>query len=123
VRAALLDMQRQAGARGGVVLEGRDIGTVVFPDAEVKFFLTASVAVRAERRLRELQARGEKVEMEAVEREVVERDRRDSTRAVAPLVQAADAIVIDSSGVPIDEVVKRMVDLVREVESRMQREP
>jgi cytidylate kinase len=119
VREALLEMQRAAGRGGGVVLEGRDIGSVVFPDAETKFFLTASVDVRAGRRLRELEARGESVSMDDVRREVMERDQRDSTRAVAPLTQAADAVVVDSSGVPIDEVVARIVARVREVEAEL----
>lgn len=121
VREALLEMQRSAGRDGGVVLEGRDIGTVVFPDAEAKFFLTASVEERARRRLRELVERGEDVDFEGVQREVIERDRRDSTRAVAPLTQADDAILVDSSGVPIDEVVARMVARVREVEAQLKR--
>lgn len=119
VREALLEMQRAAGRAGGVVLEGRDIGSVVFPDAEAKFYLTASVDVRANRRLQELHARGETVSMDDVRREVVERDHRDSTRAVAPLTQAADAIVVDSSGVPIDDVVARIVARVREVEAEL----
>jgi CMP/dCMP kinase len=119
VREALLEMQRSAGQNGGVVLEGRDIGTVVFPDAEAKFFLTATVEERAGRRLRELVSRGEDVDFESVKREVMERDRRDSTRAVAPLAQATDAIVVDSSGVPIDEVVARIVARVREVEAEL----
>jgi cytidylate kinase len=112
-------MQRAAGREGGVVLEGRDIGSVVFPDAEAKFFLTASVDVRAGRRLKELEARGESVSMDEVRREVIERDHRDSTRAAAPLIQADDAIVVDSSGVPIDEVVAGIVARVREVETEL----
>ena len=88
VREALLDMQRQAGAAGGAVLEGRDIGTVVFPNAEAKFFLTASVDVRARRRYDELVSRGASPLLEEVQREVAERDLRDSTRPIAPLKQA-----------------------------------
>lgn len=113
VRAALLEMQRNAAAAGGVVLEGRDIGTVVLPDAEAKFFLTASVEVRAERRYRELVSRGEKPVLEDILREVKERDQRDSTRAVAPLRQADDAVVVDSSSMSIDEVVGAIVERVR----------
>lgn len=120
VREALLEMQRNAGRDGGVVLEGRDIGTVVFPDAEAKFFLTASVDERAQRRLRELVERGEQVDFETVRNEVIERDRRDSTRDIAPLKQAEDAIVVDSSGVPIEKVVERIVADVRKVEERLQ---
>lgn len=120
VREALLDMQRSAGASGGVVLEGRDIGTVVFPNAEAKFFLTASVTVRAQRRQAELQQRGDAADFDAVRREVEERDRRDSTRPVAPLMQAPDAELVDSSDIGIDDVVMHIVERVREVERGMQ---
>jgi CMP/dCMP kinase len=116
VREALLDMQRQAGASGGAVLEGRDIGTVVFPNAEAKFFLTARAEVRAQRRFDELLARGCAPQFSEVEREVAERDLRDSTRPIAPLKQASDARTIDSSGLSIDQVVQRIVRRVREVE-------
>ena len=109
VRDALLDMQRQAGAVGGVVLEGRDIGTVVFPDAEAKFYLTASVNVRAERRYQELQRRGATVDLSQVRDEVVARDHRDTTRPVAPLRQAQDAVLVDSSELTIDQVVEMIV--------------
>jgi CMP/dCMP kinase len=119
VREALLDMQRAAGAQGGVVLEGRDIGTVVFPTAQAKFFLTASVDVRAQRRLDELLARGAPAQFEEVRREVAERDLRDSTRPIAPLMQASDALGIDSSVLSIDEVVARIVSRVREVEAEL----
>jgi cytidylate kinase len=119
VREALLDMQRAAGAQGGVVLEGRDIGTIVFPSAEAKFFLTASVDVRAQRRLDELISRGKPAEFEEVRREVAERDLRDSTRPIAPLKQASDALSIDSSVLSIDQVVARIVSRVREVEAEL----
>lgn len=119
VRDALFDMQRSLGAGGGVVLEGRDIGTVVFPDAEVKFFLTASVRVRAVRRQKELLRRGSEIPLAEVESEVSERDRRDSTRSLAPLKQADDAIVVDSSDLTIDEVIEQMAALVRGVEERL----
>jgi cytidylate kinase len=119
VRDALLDMQRQAGASGGVVLEGRDIGTVVFPNAEAKFFLTASVDIRAQRRFDELLARGGVPELAEVKREVAERDLRDSTRPIAPLKQASDAQIIDSSVLSIDQVVARIVLRVREVEAEL----
>ena len=119
VRDALLDMQRQAGAAGGVVLEGRDIGTVVFPSAEAKFFLTASIDVRARRRFDELLSRGGTPELAEVEREVAERDLRDSTRPIAPLKQASDAHIIDSSALSIDQVVARIVTRVRAVEAEL----
>jgi cytidylate kinase len=113
VRDALLDLQRRLGAQGGVVAEGRDIGTVVFPDAGVKFFLTASPHVRARRRTDELRAAGKVVDEAATLREIMERDERDSNRAAAPLKQADDAVLVDSSGVAADEVVSRMEAEVR----------
>jgi CMP/dCMP kinase len=112
VRAALLDAQRSAGERGGVVLEGRDIGTVVFPDAEVKFFLTASPAVRAQRRFEELSARGAQVTLEETLTDVIERDKADTERPIAPLKQASDAILVDSSTSDVDEIVEAMAKTV-----------
>jgi CMP/dCMP kinase len=114
VRAELLDLQRRAGEKGGVVLEGRDIGTVVFPDAEVKFFLTAEPEVRARRRCEELEAKGQAVDYETTLAEVRKRDRQDSSRSVSPLRIADDAIVIDSSEVSIDGVVEQMAARVAE---------
>jgi cytidylate kinase len=119
VRAALLDMQRQAGAGGGVVLEGRDIGTVVFPDAEVKFFLTASPDIRARRRFDELSERGTAVTYEDTLADVVRRDKADTERPVAPLRQAEDARLVDSSGRDIDDLITEMSAVVREAERRM----
>lgn len=121
VRAALLGLQRALGEQGGVVLEGRDIGTVVFPHAQAKFYLTASVDVRARRRYDELVMRGEQTTLEQVCREVEERDRRDSSRPIAPLRKAPDAIEIDSSALSIDEVVDRIVTAVREAERSLAR--
>lgn len=116
VRAALLGVQRDMGREGGVVLEGRDIGTVVFPDAEAKFYLTASVEVRAQRRRDELAARGTPPSLEEVLKEVSERDRRDSTRPVAPLRQADDAQLVDSSALGVEQVVEQIVAAVKAVE-------
>jgi cytidylate kinase len=116
VRKALLELQRSQGRAGGVVLEGRDIGTVVFPDAEAKFYLTASVEVRAQRRLDELAARGTPPSLQEVLNEVAERDRRDSTRPVAPLRQAEDAKLVDSSSLSIEQVVEQIVAAVQAVE-------
>jgi cytidylate kinase len=113
VRSALLDLQRQAGRAGGVVLEGRDIGTVVFPDAEVKFFLTASPEVRARRRHEELVAKGQNVTFDETLADVKERDARDEGRAVAPLRQADGAVLVDSSALTIDETVLAMLTKVR----------
>ncbi len=118
VRAALLDMQRRAGLEGGVVLEGRDIGTVVLPDAEAKFFLTASAAIRARRRMEELAARGTTMAFEAVLHEVESRDRADTERPVAPLKQASDAILVDSSDRPVAEIIEEMA-LVVEARARV----
>lgn len=115
VRAALLDLQRQAGETGGVVLEGRDIGTVVFPHAEVKFFLTASAEVRAGRRHAELVAKGQTVTFDETLADVKVRDARDEGRAIAPLKQADDAILVDSSKLSIDETVAFMLGEVKKV--------
>ncbi|HEY8432666.1 MAG TPA: (d)CMP kinase [Sandaracinaceae bacterium] len=113
VRAALLEVQRRMGEGGGVVMEGRDIGTVVFPDAEVKVFLTASVEARARRRYEELLARGLQPSLDAVRSEIEERDARDSGRAVAPLRQAPDAVRLDTSELSIEDVVDRLVRIAR----------
>jgi len=113
VRAALLGVQRRIGAAGNVVVEGRDIGTVVFPQAGAKFFLTASTDERARRRVAELAAGGKPVDAAQTRAEIVARDERDSTRAVAPLRKADDAIEIDSSALGPDEVVERMASVVQ----------
>jgi cytidylate kinase len=111
VRAALLDMQRREGIAGGVVLEGRDIGTV-FPDAEAKFFLTASAEIRARRRYDELVDRGKADSFEATLADVERRDKADTERAVAPLKQAEDAILVDSSHRDVNDVVEEMARVV-----------
>lgn len=113
VRDALLKSQQQMGSKGGVVLEGRDIGTVVFPDAEVKFFLIASVEERARRRCEELTAKGEPVTLTDTIADVARRDRQDSERDIAPLRQADDAVLIDSSRLSIDEVLTGMIEICR----------
>ena len=113
VRAALLGIQRRLGAQGGVVVEGRDIGTVVFPDAGAKFFLTANADERARRRVAELQAAGRPADFATTRAEMQQRDERDSTRSVAPLKQADDAVAVDSSGLTPDEVVARMAAIVK----------
>jgi cytidylate kinase len=115
VRAALLDLQRQAGAEGGVVLEGRDIGTVVFPKAEAKFFLTASAECRAKRRHAELVAKGQNVTFEETLEDVKRRDAQDSNRAHAPLKQADDGILVDSTDMSIEETVDHMLAHVKKV--------
>jgi cytidylate kinase len=118
VRAALLEVQRRLAGEGGVVAEGRDIGTVVFPTAEAKFFLTASDQVRAERRLAELRAAGVESDFTGTLNEMQKRDRRDTTRAASPLTCAPDAVVLDSSALTADEVVARMLDVVRKREAQ-----
>ncbi len=116
VRQVLVAEQRRAGQSGGVVMEGRDIGTVVFPDADLKLFLDASVEVRAERRWRELHQKGEAIDLPRMVEEVRERDRRDRTRAASPLVRAADAVLVDNTAMDIEETARLIVLLAREHE-------
>jgi cytidylate kinase len=116
VREGLLGLQRRLALEApvGAVLEGRDIGTVVFPDADVKFFLEASPDVRARRRYEELFQKGTESTLDAVLADQTKRDRNDSSRAVAPLKPAEDAIRVDSSGFPLSEVVQRLERVIRE---------
>ena len=113
VRERLVAEQRALGAARPVVMEGRDIGTVVFPDAPLKFYLTAEPAARAARRAAELRARGETVDEDALARELAERDRRDAGRAHSPLRAAADAVVIDTTPLPLDAVIDLMERIAR----------
>lgn len=113
VREGLLELQRRLAAQGGVVAEGRDVGSVVFPDAEVKFYLTADVGCRAARRAAELRARGIEVDLEATKREIEERDHRDASRSVAPLTRPEGAVEVDSGPLTAEQVLERMVDVVR----------
>lgn len=113
VRARMLELQREMGRRGSVVAEGRDIGTVVFPDAEVKVFLDASIAERSRRRWQELRDAGRAGELQETQREIEERDRRDSERDVAPLRKADGALLIDSSAASADEVAALVLAHVR----------
>ncbi len=114
VRQRLVALQRALGAAGGVVMEGRDIGTVVFPDARVKLYLTADPATRAARRVAELRAAAATVDEAALARELAERDRRDAGRAHSPLRPAADAVVLDTTALTLEEVVEAMERAVRE---------
>jgi cytidylate kinase len=114
VRAVLVDQQRQAGQGGGVVMEGRDIGTVVFPDADLKIFLDASPEVRAERRRREYLAAGNSVEPAAMLEQVRERDRRDRERATSPLRRATDAVLVDNTAMDAEETARLIVLLAKE---------
>lgn len=118
VRVEMVARQRELGKLGGVVLDGRDIGTAVFPDAEVKFFLDADPAARAQRRLGELRAAGSDVSFDAVEQEVRERDYTDSNRAESPLQRAWDAVPLDTTRLSHEEVVERMLAAVRAREGR-----
>jgi cytidylate kinase len=117
IRDLLLVKQREMGAGGGVILEGRDIGTVVFPDADVKFFLSATPEERGRRRYLELIAKGEPVDLEKTVAEVIARDRQDESRDHSPLCKADDAISVDSTGLSIGEVVEGMA---RIIENRLQ---
>ncbi len=112
VRNALVEQQRRMGA-GGVVMAGRDIGTVVFPDADRKFFLTASLEEKVRRRAAQYERRGERVDAEAMRKEVEIRDRVDSERPVAPLRPAGDAVIVDTDHLDVDEVVERILEGVR----------
>lgn len=115
VRTELMRQQRRYGQTGGLVMEGRDIGTFVFPDAELKIYLTASVQERARRRQQDLANQGKgNVDLESLEQMIVERDRKDSTRALAPLRKAVDAVELQTDGLTIDEVIDRMARLYRD---------
>lgn len=113
VRARLVELQQALAKAGGVVMDGRDIGTVVLPDADVKVFLVADAYVRARRRWQELREQGHDVTLEEVQRELLQRDRQDETRSVSPLRKAPDAVEIDTSALSVDEVVERIVALCR----------
>lgn len=114
VRTRLVELQQELAAAQNVVMDGRDIGTVVLPDAQVKIYLTASVEVRARRRFLELQEKGEPAVLEEIAAEIAERDHRDMTREVSPLRQAEDAVLVDTSDMGIDEVADRILEIVRE---------
>jgi CMP/dCMP kinase len=118
VRRVMVAEQQRAGARGGVVMEGRDIGTVVFPHAELKVFLDATVEVRAERRWREHQQKGDGITLDQVIEEIRERDRRDRTRETSPLMRAADAVLVDNTAMDAQETARVIALLAREREGR-----
>jgi cytidylate kinase len=108
VRQEMVRRQRRMAEKGGIVVEGRDIGTVVLPRAHVKFFLTATVRERAERRRREMMEEGREVSLAVIEREIARRDKLDSTRACNPLKKAPDAVLVDTTGLGVEEVVDRL---------------
>ena len=118
VREKLLDLQRNLARNSDVLMDGRDIGTNVLPDAQLKIYLTASSATRARRRYLELQQKGEDCLLDEIERDIIERDQRDMNRDIAPLKQAEDAILLDSSDMGIDQVVERILTLYKERKGR-----
>ena len=111
MRERLVKLQRKMAAQGGIVMDGRDIGTVVLPNADVKVFLTATVEERAERRYKDLADQGEEVEFEALKEEIIKRDETDRNRDVSPLKQAEDAYEIDTTELSISEVIDKIIDL------------
>jgi CMP/dCMP kinase len=111
VRAALLERQRRFAVPPGLVADGRDMGTVVFPQAQVKIFLTASPEERAQRRHKQLKQKGVAANLAALSREIAERDQRDSTRAISPLVASDDAVSLDTTGMTVDEVIGRVLQI------------
>ena len=114
VRVKLVQLQQELARRQNVVMDGRDIGTVVLPDAQVKIFLTASVEVRALRRYLELMENDESADLEQIKAQIKERDERDMNRAISPLKQADDAVLVDTSDLTIDEVVERILSIIDE---------
>jgi len=119
VRAVLVAAQQRAGANGGVVMEGRDIGTVVFPRAELKIFLEAAPEARAQRRWKEHQEKGEKLALAAVVEEVRLRDKRDTERKISPLVRASDAVLVDNTAMDVEETARLIILLAQEREKEL----
>ena len=114
VREKLLQLQRELAAGEDVIMDGRDIGTCVLPDADTKIYLTAASRVRAERRYKELTEKGIPCDLEEIEQDIIERDHRDMTREIAPLKQAEDAVLVDTSHMTIEEVADRIIQIVSE---------
>ena len=114
VREAMVAQQRRMGESGGVLMDGRDIGTVVFPNAQLKIFLTASVEERALRRYKELRAKGQDVDLAQLKEDIASRDKQDSERAISPLRQAEDALLLDTSHMNIEQVTAKILQLVEE---------
>ena len=114
VREAMVAQQRRMGESGGVLMDGRDIGTVVFPNAQLKIFLTASVEERALRRYKELMAKGQDVDLAQLKEDIASRDKQDSERAISPLRQAEDALLLDTSHMNIEQVTAKILHLVEE---------
>ena len=118
VRKTMVKLQRELSKQGDVVVEGRDIGTVVLPRADVKIFLTASASERAQRRKEELEKKGHNCDLNGLKREIISRDKIDMTRKVSPLVKACDAYLLDTTGKTIDEVVGAAMDIIKLVEKK-----
>lgn len=114
VRVKLVDLQKQLAATTDVIMDGRDIGTCVLPDADVKIYLTADSRVRAERRCAQLREKGEPCDIEEIERKIIERDWQDTHREESPLRQAADAVLVDTSDMSIEQVVEKILEICRE---------
>ncbi|HPC97500.1 MAG TPA: (d)CMP kinase [Bacteroidales bacterium] len=114
VRTRMVELQRQIGVFKGVVMDGRDIGTVVFPDADIKIFMTASIDVRAERRYRELRMKGQEVDYQEIKRNITERDRADETRAISPLKKADDAVILDNSEMSVEDQMRWIREIISE---------
>ncbi len=117
IRTKLLELQRKIASEKDVIMDGRDIGTVVLPDAETKIYLTASSRVRAERRYKELRDRGEDCDLDAIEQDIIARDEQDMNREIAPLRQAEDAVLVDSSDLTIPQVVDAIIEIAKKKES------
>lgn len=113
VRLQLLDLQRELAANNNVIMDGRDIGTNILPNAQVKIYLTASIQVRAKRRYNELVAKGQECNLEDIEKDIAERDERDMNREIAPLKQAEDAVYLDTSDMDIEAVKTAIIDIIR----------
>ena len=118
VREKLLDIQRNIAAENDVIMDGRDIGTNILPNAELKIYLTASVDVRAKRRFDELRERGETPDIEVIKKDIEQRDYQDMNRKIAPLKQAEDAVLLDTSDMSIEEVVDKILELENEVKNK-----
>ena len=117
IRKAMVQVQREIASKNDCVLEGRDIGTVVFPEAKFKFFLVADVAVRAARRMKDLEALGESWSLDELIKDILRRDELDSTRSHSPLVRADDAIPIDTSHLTIDETIEKIVNKITKIKN------
>lgn len=113
VREKMVELQRAMAEEGGVLMDGRDIGTHVLPQADVKIFLTASIEERAQRRYREMREKGYDVELAKLQEDIAARDKADSERAISPLVQAADAVLLDTTGLSIEQVVEKILGMCR----------